>query len=208
MTVRLMAVEANEDAPTRAAYAYRDQHLYQKLDTVGTNLLTLRGLRTTPEFFTPGIAQHDPDYVVAVGHGDEDTLMGYRGVPLLEIGHYQATDVAGRIIHLLACHTAATLGRDLVRNGARAFIGYNWFVMVHEGIVDEFLECDTAIDEELLGGATIAQAYRRAIGLFNGHIARFKGEGRLMKAALLETNRDSLMCPVTDSRLGRSNAAL
>ena len=208
MTVRLMAVEANEDAPTRATYAYRDQHLYQKLDTVGTNLLTLRGPLATPDFFTPRLATHDPDYLVAVGHGDEDTLTGYRGVPLLEIGHYQAADVAGRIVHFLACHTAATLGPDLVRKGAWAFIGYNWFVMVHEGIVEEFLECDTAIDEELLGGATVSQAYSRAIELFNGHIARLKGEGRLMKAALLETNRDSLMCPVTDRRLGRANAKL
>jgi hypothetical protein len=208
MTVRLMTVEANEDAPTRAAYAYRDLYLYQKLDTVGTNLLTLRGPLATPAYFTPRIATHNPDYLVAVGHGDEDTLTGYHGVPLLEIGHYQAADVAGRVVHLLACHTAATLGPDLVRNGARAFIGYNWFVMVHEGILDEFLECDTAIDEELLGGATISQAYWRAIELFDGHIARLKGEGRLMKAALLETNRDSLMCPVTDRRLGRSTATL
>jgi hypothetical protein len=208
MTVKLMTIEANDDAPTRAAYAYRDEFLYQTLATMGTKLLSLRGQLATRADFTLYIGKEKPDYLVAVGHGDEDTLMGCDDEPLLEIGHYQPAEIAGRIIHVLACHTAMMLGPDLVRNGARAFIGYNWFVMVHEEIVDEFMECDTAIDQELLGGATVSQAYRRAIQLLDGHVARLKGEGRLMKAALLETNRDSLMCPVTDQSLGDPDATL
>jgi len=208
MTVKLMAVEANDDLPTRATYAYRDQNLYQGLDPVATSLLTLRGPLATQVFFSDRVAIQSPDYLVGVGHGEEDVLMGYSRGAVIKRGTYQRAEVAGRIVHLLACHTARRLGPDLVKKGVRAFIGYNWWVMVQDEILGQFLECDTAIDAELLGGATVRQAYRRAIVLFDERIARLKAEGSLMRAALLETNRDSLMCPVTDPRLGDPEARL
>lgn len=208
MTVKLMTIEANDDAPTQAAYAYRDKNLYQALNPAATDRLTLRGPLATHAFFAARVVTHRPDYLVGVGHGEEDVLMGFSREAVIERGNYQPAEVAGRIVHLLACHTARRLGRDLVKKGAVAFIGYDRFVMLQEQILDEFMECDTAIDLALLSGATVRQAYRRAIQLFDGHIARLEAEGRLMKAALLKTNRAGLVCPVTDPGLGDPEARL
>ncbi len=203
---RLLALEANDDTPTRGAYAYRDQHLYQSLSA--PDAVVLRGPLARRALFANRATTLAPAYVVGVGHGDEDTLMGYAEEPILEPGLYQPAEVAGRIVHLLACETARKLGVDLVRQGARAFFGYDWLVLVHEEILDDFLECDTAIDTALLAGSTVSEAYQEAVALFDAHISRLKAEGSLMKAALMETNRDSLMCPVTDHRLGNPDARL
>jgi len=201
-----LAIEANDDIPTRSAFAYRDLHLYQSL--APGLLLLLTRFRATRGDFALEASAPGAEYVVGVGHGDDDTLMGFGGEPILEPGLYQPAEVAGRIIHLLACGTANKLGADLVRSGARAFIGYNSLVIVHKEIIDDFLECDTAIDSALLAGDTVAEAHRKAITLFDQHIARLRAEGSLLKAALMETNRDSLMSPLTDRRLGDPNARL
>jgi hypothetical protein len=208
MTVKLMTVEANDDAPTQAAYDYRDRNLYQVLDPATTSCLMLRGRLATQAFFSAQVVPTAPDYLVGVGHGEEDVLLGFSREAVIERGKYQPAEVAGRIVHLLACHTAMRLGRDLVKKGAVAFIGYDRFVMVQDEIIDEFMECDTEIDLALLAGATVRQAYGRAMQLFDGHIARMEAEGRLMKAALLKTNRAGLVCPVTDPRFGDAEATL
>jgi hypothetical protein len=95
------------------------------------------------------IAQYDPAVFYAVGHGQCCVFTAKGAVPYIEAAGYNC-DVhfacahfrysctqnlrldkfAGRHVHLLSCVTGLNLGPELVRNGARSFIGYkNLFVV-------------------------------------------------------------------------------
>jgi hypothetical protein len=204
--IRLLAVEADDDTPTRAAYAYRKEHVYAPIPP--GDAAVLWGPLAQRKLFANRATALSPRYVVGVGHGDDDSLMGYAGETILEPGLYEPAEVKDRIVHLVACETAVTLSVDLVRKGAVAFLGYNWLVLVHPEILEDFLECDTEIDLALLAGDRVRDAYDRSLALFDLHIARLKADGCALKAALMETNRDSLVCPVNDRRLGDPEARL
>ncbi len=204
----VVAVEARYDAPTRAAYEYRNRHIYQALGGQVSYLRVLRGPLARRTFIVPELSSADPELLVAVGHGDGDTMMGYGGATIFERGIHDASEVAGRIVHLLACETAQELGRHLIEQGAAAFIGYDWQVMLERDVFDAFMECDSTIDLELLSGRTVAQAHRAAIRLFDEHIDRLRAAGKLFDAAVMATNRDSLRSPLSDLAFGQPNAHL
>lgn len=206
---RIVAVEARHDTPTTAAFDYRDRTLYQSAGAVPPGALrVLRGPLAGRDRVAATLLTENPRLLTAVGHGDGDTMMGFGRETLFEPGIHDAAEVAGRIVHLLACETAQKLGTHLVRQGARAFLGYERVVMLHDEVFEAFMECDTAIDLSLLDGDTVRQAHERAHDLFNRHIDRFKAAGNLLQAAVMTTHRNSLKSPVTDSRLGDASATL
>ena len=206
---RVVAVEAKHDKPTTAAFEYRDRNLYQSPGAQLPGVLkVIRGpLARRPRVATT-LQTENPRLLTAVGHGDGDTMMGFDRETLFEPGIHDAAEVAGRIVHLLACETAQQLGTHLVKQGALAFIGYEMVVMLHDDVFDAFMECDTAIDLALLQGETVRQAHERAQDAFNRHIDRFKAAGDLLQAAVMTTHRDSLQSPATDPKFGDPSATL
>jgi hypothetical protein len=206
---RVLGVEARHDKPTRSAFDFRDVHLYQSPAVQPAGMLAVvRGpLAVRPEV-AKAIARENPRLLMAVGHGDGDTMMGFDRDVLFEPGIHAPAEVAGRIVHFLACETAQKLGKKLVSQGAVAFFGYEMVVMLLDDVFDAFMESDTEIDLALLRGDTVRQAHQAAHASFDRHIGRFQAAGRLMPAALMKTHRDSLCSPVTDGSLGDPGARL
>jgi hypothetical protein len=206
---RIVAVEARHDTPTRRAFDYRDLHFYQTPPAQAPGTLeVIRGPLARRGRVATTLVTSNPALLTAVGHGDVDTMMGFGSAALWEPGRYAPHEVAGRIVHLVACETARQLGPDLVAQGARAFVGYDVIVMLHDDVFEPFMECDTLIDLTLLAGGTVAAAHAAALTRFDQHIDRFKAAGDLFQAAVMQTHRDSLCSPVTDAKFGDPNATL
>lgn len=183
----VVAVEASHDIPTRAAYGYRQRNLYPRVAAPHV-LRLLRGPLAKRAYLTSAIGEVNPALLLGTGHGDPDTMMGYAWETLLERGIHDPVEVRGKIVHLLACETAQKLGPQVIAQGARAFLGYDWQVLLQEAVFEAFMECDTSIDLALLAGASVREAHRGAVALFDQHI----GGMEPFEAAVMTTMRDSL----------------
>ena len=95
----------------------------------------------------------------------------------------------------MSCQTARDLGPDFVRNGCRAYFGYDENFTYYMSAKDTFLECDSEIDRAFADGLSAAQVYERVKLLFDRNIADLRAAGKLYQAAALEFDRDHLRSP-------------
>jgi hypothetical protein len=65
------------------------------------------------------------DLIVGTGHGAPDEYSAQHESPIWIAGQYNPKEVEGKVIKLVSCETGAVLGPDLVKNGARCFMGYD-----------------------------------------------------------------------------------
>lgn len=186
-----------------AAANYRDSRVYGYFASKGMAVMPLRGPLAKRAYLAAELRRAPYDYVTGVGHGTEDSFAGDNGSIVFAAGRYPAADVANRIVHLLSCRTAVELGRDVVRNGCRAFFGYDEDFIVPAAQMDVLFECDTEIDRGFADGLTAQQVYDRARSAFDKRIralASSGDSGDRYAAACLEKSRDALRCPSAGGR--------
>lgn len=154
---------------------------------------------------------HDPSVVLltASGHGTPGTFARKQNEDLLRVGSYDPTAVKDKIIHLFACSTAQSLGRDLVGNGCLAFFGYSAEFNFDRYEQDPyaagiFIDCDSAIDIALASGATPQEAYHQASIAFTQGFSRLKSDpdpGRAKLATILSEDFAALQMILPPSPL-------
>jgi hypothetical protein len=158
-------------------------------------------------------------YVSASGHGQINELLGYTlpGDPtklgtILKSNNIGTGELSGKIFHFIACNTGYHspendyygLGENMVKNGARAFLGYkgkyaikNRDTIINGRSLDEwFVYCDAQIDIALLDRKTVNEAYAAAIKEFNAVNKMLVDDTTAnfpQAPLLLESNRDLLV---------------
>jgi hypothetical protein len=152
-------------------------------------------------------------YVTGSGHGFHDCFIGNGGRLVFLAGADASPRVRGRIVHLLACTTAVSLGPDLVGQGCRAFFGYDSRYSYRgavgdDALLDVFFGCDAEIDRAFADGLTAAGVYRRVRQKFTREITNLENQGHAYAAATLKRNRDSLCAPSLDRAWGEVRAKL
>ena len=113
---------------------------------------------------------------------------------------FEIGELEGRLVHLLACDTAYSLGPNLVRKGAAGFFGYAGKFEYPSGqetdeVLLSFLACDAQIDLVLAEGGTAGEAYHHAYARFDHEIDQLRKANRYYAASLLRDNRDRLRAP-------------
>ena len=206
MTV--IVIDSDYEEVTEACQEYRQSEVYPTLKQAGFTIdafsgNTARRASIAPQLTAPGVR-----FITGSGHGLERRFTGFNGEPILEIGRYDPNESRDKIIHLLACLTAAELGGDLVKNGCVAFFGYDVVFMFPLDAPDLFLDCDAEIDFALAHGRTAGEAYWGAYDAFTNRMQQLLATGRPYLAAMLEYNRDHLCAPSTDAKWGTVDAAL
>jgi len=206
--IGVLGVDSNFDEATKRVYDYRSKHVYPRLRNNGFALTLLEGSMASRAYVAKALKQGHIELFTGSGHGQRDKFMGQYYESILEVGSYTPEEVRGKIVHLLACRSAFELGEDVVRNGCKAFFGYDIDFAYHPEYEDIFLDCDSEIDIALAQGNTARQAYQRALKLYDRYIAQFDREGRDYEVATLQRNRDHLCAPDRDSRSGDPSARL
>lgn len=105
------------DLPTRSASGFLLRYIAPRVEPVQLYSLLVRRLPFQ-------LSAPQSDIIIGVGHGDEDSFTGQNEALILEVGRYNPREIRGKMIKLLSCQTGVTLGPDLVKNGAKAFLGY------------------------------------------------------------------------------------
>ena len=204
----ILAVDSNFEQVTKAAYEYRQEYVYPYLEAKGFKIVRCQGFLARRIYVAPEAARDATIYITGVGHGSYTTYTGDYFDPIFDMENYQTEEVAGKVVHLLSCRTAASLGPDLVLHGCRAYFGYDenfTFIMKFSEI---FFECDSAIDLRFADGLSAREVFNIVIELFDQRISELESAGHDYVASVLEYNRDHLRSPSVDARWGDPMATI
>jgi hypothetical protein len=208
----MIAIDFSSDATQSAACVWREQNVYPKLVQGGVlagPVKVLSGNNANGAALNNALNQGNVVYLTGVAHGASDAFPDSSGEAVLSTTTYNPPQVNGKIIHLVACNTAGSLGRTLADSGgggAAAFFGYSnlfqWPVGVPSGVTDIFFNCDAQIDFALAAGKTAGEAYNLTVQAYQlGQaqlLANYPDIGAQM-AAHLEQNLSCLCGPRTDN---------
>jgi hypothetical protein len=104
--------------------------------------------------FSELLQDQDVFLITGLSHGTGDSFLGHGNIPLFP--PLYASELSGKIIHLLSCSTAETLGPQFVRPPANAqsFVGYTGVVNIDDAAswIKTFIGCDIQIDIQLYAG--------------------------------------------------------
>jgi hypothetical protein len=105
------------DLPTRSASGFLLRYIAPRVEPV--QLYSFLARRLPFQLSAP-----QSDIIIGVGHGSQTSFTGQNEALILEVGKYNPREIKGKVIKLLSCQTGVALGPDLVKNGAKAFLGY------------------------------------------------------------------------------------
>jgi hypothetical protein len=195
LNVTVLGIDSNYESVTLAGFEYREKHVYPYLRKKGLAVKKLQGPLARRHYVAPEARKPEVAYLTGVGHGLHNLYTGDHGDVVFQVGNYHPDEVAGKIAHFLSCQTARELGPDFVRNGCRAYFGYDENFTFYMAQKDIFFECDSEIDKTFADGLSAAQVYDRVRKLYDRRIAQLRAAGKLYVAATLEFDRDHLRCP-------------
>jgi hypothetical protein len=204
-----LAIDPRYDVVTAATHRYRTKELYRYLRTKKKRLRLRKCERAKASRKLVAAVAQKPNvgYVTGGGHGSSDAYRGQRDIAVFEVGYYDPKEVKGKIVHFLSCRTGRGLGPDFVRNGCRAFFGYDGDFAFHPDESEPFLKCDCEIDKAFADGLSAALVYRRVMKLYDKEIMKMRAAGKYYKAATLTANRDMLCCPSSGGKKWGSRRA-
>lgn len=176
---RVLFCENTTDSVTAPIANWRINNVHSQFQARGFTVVSLIGTNCVRANFIPAAKNALTVYIAGVGHGNYDIYTGHHGDPILQVGHYDSTEVKDNVLHFLSCRTARDLGPNTVANGARAYTGYDEnFTFVWDDSstpINEFLlfiQADATFDLQMAAGATAGQAFNATTQAFNAAIAQ------------------------------------
>lgn len=196
---RVVFCENTTDGVTTPAANYRIANVHPVFAAKGFEVVSLEGANDSRANFIPNTKNSRTVYISGIGHGNYTTYTGNMNSPVIQVGGYDAAEVNGKVIHLLSCETAKTLGPDTVTHGAKAFAGYTENFVFDWANANLYWPCDSQFDISMANGKTVEQAIADTINKFNAAIATVPGTGT---AANLFNDRNLLRSPVSGAAWG------
>lgn len=140
-------------------------------------VLDLYGVKATRTTFLSYIQSNKPTLVILNGHGSSKTVSGYNDESLLSTDD-SCDNLIGKVIYARSCNCGNELGRYLIHNDVKVFIGYkSKFIFFRDTtfttrpladpIAKLFLEPSNLVAMTLIKGHTAVDAHnrsRRAMG--------------------------------------------
>ena len=128
----------------------------------------------------------------AFSHGTIKSLNAKK-IPYIECGTNTLSLKEG-LTYTNACLAGDTLGKEIIRKGGKAFIGYNLEVngIVHENYRKTSIRCDNYAMILFLNGYTLEESIKKSKDFFSKQINILSDSAPLV-AAFLRENRDSLV---------------
>jgi hypothetical protein len=196
---RALFCENTTDSVTTPAANYRIANVHPVFAAKGFDVVNLQGVNDIRANFTPNAKEYRTVYISGIGHGNYTTYTGHLQAPILHVGSYDGTEVAGKVIHFLSCETGRTLGPDTVSHGAKAYVGYDENFVFDWANANLYWQCDSQFDISMANGKTVEQAIADTIARYNAAIASVPGTST---AATLLSDRNLLRSPVSGPAWG------
>ncbi|OHD12821.1 MAG: hypothetical protein A2Y34_01645 [Spirochaetes bacterium GWC1_27_15] len=200
----ILCIDSDYDEETKYSKDIRNQYLYKILEE---KEFILNKIDSSNLNDTEKIRNRQISYITGSGHGNESNFFIQKDKTILSTDK-NLIDIKDKVIHLFACLTAINLGENLVKNGAKAFIGYSREIPVVGEEAGTPIFCDYQIDIALSEGKNVEQAYQTAYDTFTQHIKIHKDKKNMSFAAALTRLRNNLCSPVTNPKYGDKNARI
>ena len=172
MSKTVLITRPNYDITTN--YFHQWSEAVINLATARKNkVLDLDGKKANRKTFESYAKKHRPDFFFFNGHGSDTILAGYDNEPILTSDDHNSI-CAQSIVYVRSCSAAQILGVSLVKNGAKAFIGYvNKFGFMRlvekqskplsDPLAKLFLATSNIVATTLLKGQPASEAHRRSL---------------------------------------------
>ncbi len=194
---------ADFDLPTRSASGMMLRYIVPRAGPA--TLYALLARRSLVSLILP-----TSDFILGMGHGEKALFTGQNESQIWKVGEYDPKEVQGKIIKLLSCQTALELGPDMIRNGARAFLGYTedfvW-IMDAEKVATPWADpyarrgLQPVVDSlnALLDGKTVKEAFDIEIAGYEKNIS--VEEDSLVKSTMIFDMRGAIFLGDGEARV-------
>jgi len=145
------------------------KELIELAESKGITVFDLNKERATAKETSKFLDKKNPTLAMFNGHGDKNTIRGHKNEVLIKSGENEKL-LENKIVYCRSCNSAAELGKNSIRTGTTAFIGYDdlfGFPFNPQKAAnpqqDEFakpcLETSNQVTKSLLKGNTAGEAY-------------------------------------------------
>lgn len=143
----IFGIDSNSDVVTEAGYDFREQYVYPYFKEKDFKILKAQARNAIRNYVKNILkTENGIKYITGVGHGEYNVYTGQNGEVIFKVDKYDKEEINGKIVHLLSCVTAKELGTDFVKNGCKAFFGYEQSFVFNWKYREIFFQCDSEID--------------------------------------------------------------
>lgn len=144
------------------------------------DIIDLVGKRANYKEFNSIVKKVSPSLLFLNGHGDEETVTGFDNEPLVRLSE-NLDILSGKIVYARSCSSAKILGKEAVKNGCKAYLGYDddFVFMVSDDhilrplmdkIAEIFLKPSNQVVVSLIKGNMAGEADAKSKELFKKNI--------------------------------------
>lgn len=166
------------------------EHLFYWCDEIvlsaknhGIIVLDCKKEEANKETVSNYLKKQSPNLVIFNGHGDNNAVCGHHNKELIRIKHNEHL-LKLKIVYAIACKTAFGLGKESVRKGCKAFIGYDQdFGVVldntricsptKDNYAKPFKKASNAVSLSLIKGNTAQTAYDKSQKTYSDLIRKY-----------------------------------
>jgi hypothetical protein len=212
----IVAIDSNHDDFLDSALEYRRRDVYPYLEKT-FRIYFCQECEATDHDVRLALGRDGVRFITGTGHGFRGVFTGQWLRRIFQVNGYGGIESAGKVVHLLSCHTAEELGRYFVREGCRAFFGYNDLFVGYmdesdeqwQLILDVFWECASEVDIAISEGETASRAFQRTCELYRFRIRELADEfANPEAAAQLEHNLEAFCGPPKGQDWGDPTASV
>lgn len=140
--MKILVSNPESDDITRYLHAWSKKMIQDFADK--HEFTHLVGERANQNHFCGLLAKGYHDIVFINGHGSDSMITGYNKEVLIDSNN--VTLLSGKTVRALSCHTAKTLGKLAIQNGAKGYVGYDerFVLMMRSGNLSHPLDDDLA----------------------------------------------------------------
>ena len=198
-----------DDATRAASMALERALSYMRLKM---DVSDLSGERATRSNTVADINSRDPLFVLGEGHGSPSNFTGHNKEIIFQV--CDCSELKGRVVYLVSCEAGDQLGPDMIRKGARAFIGYKkpfvWaMAAIGDPLADPYgkgaFEPVLELIYRLVDGRTAGEAYNASMDKWNQWINHWSRSTDPVAPLVLQTLINNRDCQVL---LGDQNATI
>lgn len=169
----------NHDITTNYLY-YWSTKIIAEADKKGFEVIDLKNKRASKKEFVSVMNKTQPSLVVLNGHGNEEGVAGFDNEILIQVRDNERI-LNEKISYIVSCRSAKTLGPACIRQGAKAYIGYedDFTFLINETKITKpledktaefFLEPSNQIAISLLKGNSAGNSYQKSQEFFRRNI--------------------------------------
>lgn len=147
------------------------------------NFIDIKEDKVNKENVESYLKKQNPRLIFFNGHGDDNSIAGFKDEPLIESGKNEQL-LKNKIIYSLSCNSANILGREAIKKGTETFIGYEDSFMLYtdsereatplkDKIANSFLQPSNELGISLLKKKTAEESSTRSKEAFKKETKKF-----------------------------------